>query len=201
MNRIRTQIYLGHREHAKAAINSNSFYFLQFPYSEIPNFFEGSIDMIRKAFVATFLVAISTSASAGYFGLTHFSRANCVNNESISWDNSRAQLMRVYSLHNFYIEERSNPGVKLVQSHRVYSKPYANFKLYPKGGWEFSGAKAIHYNEGNWTPPNSNNLRNWEWRVHGKHTYLPALAIRTGRVEVRTSTSRCDVVDGYAAND
>lgn len=51
--------------------------------------------------VGTLLLTLSLSASAfaGFNGVTHHSRANCVNNESISWDWTHDWWFWVNSVH------------------------------------------------------------------------------------------------------
>ena len=49
--------------------------------------------------LVTLLTGLSGFASAGIFDLTHTSRANCVNNESISWEAGGRWLMGVWSSH------------------------------------------------------------------------------------------------------
>ena len=41
---------------------------------------------MKKIGVFLFVLSFSQIAHAGFNGITHHSRANCVNNESISWD-------------------------------------------------------------------------------------------------------------------
>jgi len=58
--------------------------------------------------VVVFLVGITLSGSAiaGLYGLTHHSRANCGNNESISWDSLKSHELETVSYH---VYSRSNP--------------------------------------------------------------------------------------------
>ena len=59
--------------------------------------------MIRMKKISIFLliIGISSAVNAGFNGLTHHSRANCGNNESISWDWTASHLLRVYSDHAY----------------------------------------------------------------------------------------------------
>lgn len=50
---------------------------------------------------------ITSSASAGFFSLTFFSRANCANNESITWDATATWQLLVYS-NQFNVETGEN---------------------------------------------------------------------------------------------
>jgi hypothetical protein len=52
--------------------------------------------------IACMALAISSHALAGIHSFTMHSRANCVNNESISWWLFHKLLLRTRSLHNFH---------------------------------------------------------------------------------------------------
>ena len=49
-------------------------------------------------------IALATNCYAGVNGLTHHSRANCANNESISWDLKHYHKLRVWSTHRWFDE-------------------------------------------------------------------------------------------------
>lgn len=58
--------------------------------------------------ITVFLLGITLSQSSlsGLLGLTHHSRANCINNESISWDATKSHEMETVSYHAY---SKSNP--------------------------------------------------------------------------------------------
>lgn len=57
---------------------------------------------MKKLGVFLLAFTMSGSACAGLYGLTHHSRANCGNNESISWDATHEHMMEVVSRHDSY---------------------------------------------------------------------------------------------------
>lgn len=58
--------------------------------------------LLLKLLVAGF-ICLSLNAHAGLYGLTHHSRANCLNNESITWWAENYGCWRVVSIHKeFY---------------------------------------------------------------------------------------------------
>jgi len=52
-----------------------------------------------KCLLSLLMIILPYSAYSGVLGLTHASRANCVNNESISWDAKKAHDLAVTSVH------------------------------------------------------------------------------------------------------
>lgn len=106
---------------------------------------------MSKLLISSLVALIfSNSAMAGATQLTHNSRANCGNNESISWDGSRKRTLSVSSYH-----------VKSGTSHYVTT-----------GGFSSTyRAAAVHWGE-SFTP----NL----WYVRGTHwEMLNGRTIRT----------------------
>ncbi len=59
-----------------------------------------AINNFMKYLLLVTLIVISFSATAGLNGLTHHSRANCINNESVSWDATRSWPLLVVSEHD-----------------------------------------------------------------------------------------------------
>jgi hypothetical protein len=106
---------------------------------------------MKKIGIFLVLVALNNSVFAGMFGLTHHSRANCVNNESISW----------YKGHNYWFWVNSEH----------YNK-YTNQRLhYELTGWQFTWrAAAVHWGEA--SDPIPGNIYPAPWRVHGTHWML-----------------------------
>ncbi len=137
------------------------------------------------AFVTTVVsLLFFTNAYAGLFGLTHFSRANCVNNESISWDNSRSQRMRVYSNHKWI----TDTPFQVHLEHTISS----GWKTVPAGGNPFDGAKAIHWAEGITQLPGGN-----RWFVQGTHRYRYLHWTGFRYRNVGSAAVGCDITDGY----
>lgn len=54
---------------------------------------------MKKA-VLILMLGLSANANAGLFGITHHSRANCANNETISWDAKKQHWFATDSTHN-----------------------------------------------------------------------------------------------------
>ena len=58
--------------------------------------------------VGSALLAVSISAHAGLWGTTAHSRANCFNNESITWYAGHSFDWRVVSFHNYNVNRPSD---------------------------------------------------------------------------------------------
>lgn len=85
------------------------------------------------------VLLLSSHSYAGFNGVTHHSRANCANNESISWDWGHNWWFWVNSQH---IDIRSGTIVHTLASN-----------------WQFTWRNAaVHWGEGR-----------GGWRVHGLH--------------------------------
>lgn len=87
--------------------------------------------MKRKLLLITVTASIAMSgvAHAGLYGVTHHSRANCINNESISWQANQPHWFWVESVH---IVQRSG-----------------QVKCNMKSGWQLTWRNAmVHYGEG-----------------------------------------------------
>jgi hypothetical protein len=54
---------------------------------------------MNRFIVLTVLTLLMNNANAGLYGLTHHSRANCGNNETISWDALTEHMLEVVSYH------------------------------------------------------------------------------------------------------
>jgi len=139
---------------------------------------------------STALITVMTTlffhanANAGFFGLTHFSRANCLNNESISWDNSKSQKMYVSSTHRWI----TDTPYQVHLQHTIAS----GWQTVPAGGNPFDGAKAIHWGEGITQLPGGN-----RWYVEGRHTYKYLYFWGYANNTVRSAAVGCDLTDGY----
>jgi hypothetical protein len=97
---------------------------------------------MKKIGVFLLGVTISGSVLAGFNGLTHHSRANCGNNESISWDGTRDHMLNVTSGHD--------PQTGFDQDrHQVEDKMRSTWR-----------SAAVHWGEGAGTK---------NWIVYGTH--------------------------------
>jgi hypothetical protein len=54
---------------------------------------------MKKVGVLIATLVIGSNANAAFHGVSHHSRANCINNESISWDGDEAHWFWVNSTH------------------------------------------------------------------------------------------------------
>ena len=94
---------------------------------------------MKKLIILALLILFSGAANAGFNGLTHHSRANCVNNESISWDWTKNWYFWVVSQH---IDARTGDMI-----HELGT------------GWQLTWrSAAVHWGEGR-----------GGWWVHGYH--------------------------------
>ena len=68
--------------------------------------------MLKKLALTSLLLSVSISSHAGFNGLTYHSRANCGNNESISWDKSKYHQLFTISQHfrNGVFQHQYNTG-------------------------------------------------------------------------------------------
>lgn len=135
---------------------------------------------MKKVFL---LLAFCTSAHAGVVSLTHHSRANCVNNESISWHAGHEYKMAVTSWHHgFALKDGQEP---VFVSHGICSNGTQNIDPC-KFHTTWRGA-AVHWAES--MPGNGSN-----WRVIGTHVVV----LQNGKVEqVTTNVTDCSIYDGW----
>lgn len=97
-----------------------------------------------KRIIIFLLLAFSGFTYAGFNGVTHHSRANCANNESISWDWTANWYFWVNSQH---INARTGEIVHTLVSY-----------------WQLTWRNAqVHWGEGK-----------GGWRVHGTHYMMDA---------------------------
>lgn len=94
---------------------------------------------MKKIFMVGVLCAISMNSHAGFNYYTNHSRANCINNESISWDWTR----------NWWLMTRS-------EHYNLQSGAFIHAVQTP-AEWTWRSA-AVHYGEGG-----------SGWAVHGTH--------------------------------
>lgn len=129
--------------------------------------------MRMKLLVGAVLLVGSNVAFAGLTGLTHASRANCGNNESISWDATRARNLGVTSVHylingSFYTwMSKPNHSVQTGARYNVYR------------------AAAVHWGESFTTNKYVVLGHHWEQINSSRSVYR------------RTTTSNCSMYDGW----
>ena len=122
--------------------------------------------MIRKLTIAACLLS-SMTASAGMWGPTSHSRANCVNNESITWWSGHPYTWRVTSEHY---------NIHGIDTHKIdtgYTKTWRQ--------------AAVHWNE---APLNQHT-----WIVNGAYymRYFATTDVLTGT----ESVNDCSIYDGW----
>lgn len=128
-----------------------------------------SIKMNR---LSIFLLAFAMSAQsyAGFNGLTVHSRANCANNESITWDYLKIHKLHTASEHYFPDNGVSGKG------HRVHTIDT---------GWEDTWrSAAVHWGEGT-----------GKWWVYGNH-YIKE-GRHAARLIKTTFAQDCAIYDGW----
>jgi hypothetical protein len=102
---------------------------------------------MRKVIIYLITVGIFSSANAGFNGLTHHSRANCANNESISWDWTQDRWLFVRSDH---IQEKTGHVVHTVDMPWVLT--WRNAQVHwgeGTGGWIVHGTHYMKDSKGN----------------------------------------------------
>lgn len=99
--------------------------------------------MKKKTLAILLLLTCTSSAFAGFNGLTHHSRANCANNETVSWDKQESHWLSVTSDHF---------------DHRVHPTAVHTVKAPMEFTWR---SAAVHWGEGAMTGK--------IWEVRGLH--------------------------------
>lgn len=122
---------------------------------------------MKKIYSFIFAFCLCNMSHAGFNGLTHHSRANCVNNETISWDLTSAWTTLIISTH-------SHP----INSHETH--------IHSRGtDWQHTWRNAIvHWGEGN-----------GGWTVTGEH-YMIDAAGKAYLAQQETVTD-CRIYDGW----
>jgi hypothetical protein len=117
------------------------------------------------------LLIVSLNLQAGFSGPTHHSRANCINNESISWDNKNAHNYAVVSFHTPNYLRGDLPA------HRIETP------------WAYTRRQAaICWGEGNGLhTPNYYLVNGYHWEVVNNKTEL----------QENTLTDYCSLGDGW----
>ena len=126
----------------------------------------------RKKLNLCVLLSIAvTSSYAGFNGITDHSRANCINNETITWDYTKAHRISVVSFHMADYMNRSGQYEK----HRLQA-------------WYETTRRsaAVHWGEGK-TPAGYYLVQGWHWEYIGGNEVLRAT----------TSVDNCSIYDGW----
>lgn len=102
-----------------------------------------------KQIIIMLLLIVTSSAFAGFNGLTIHSRANCYNNESISWDWTHDWNFATVSAHTF----KSQDGTSTLHVIRLpYEKTWRSAAVHwnegTSGGWEVSGGHMLKDDDG-----------------------------------------------------
>lgn len=122
-----------------------------------------------KKVASVALIALPAYASAGFYGPTAHSRANCFGfNESITWHAGHSYYWRVESHH--YPEG--------------WTKPHHVLNTGKQFTWR---AAAYHSTE-------AYSSRGDKWWVNGYHFYYPN---GQERIDVMTSVGDCSIYDGW----
>lgn len=122
---------------------------------------------IKKLILCSFLIG-SLPSHAGIWATTIHSRANCGNNESITWYANHYYYWRVYSFH-WYDMKNSDKGYHLIDT----------------GMTETWRQAAVHWGE---SGPTGNYL------VHGNHYYLYN---GKQLLDNTTDATDCSIYDGW----
>ena len=126
--------------------------------------------ILKCAFLSGFL--IYSTSYAGFNGPTDHSRANCINNESITWDATKAHTFSVVTFHMSDYMDRIGQYSK----HRLQT------------GWDVTRrSAAVHWGEGR-TPAGYYLVQGWHWEgINGVGEVLRAT----------TSVDNCSIYDGW----
>lgn len=119
----------------------------------------------------SFALALSINCYAAFNGISDHSRANCVNNESITWDFTKPHQLAVVS---FHIADYMN-RMGQYEKHRLQT------------AWGLTKrAAAVHWGEGR-TPAGYYLVQGWHWEFLGRNEILRA----------NTSVDNCSIYNGW----
>ena len=104
------------------------------------------------------LLFVNLPANCAFNGITDHSRANCLNNESITWDYTKAHRLAVVSFHTADYMNRSGQ--------------YSRHRLQTIWG-DTRRAAAVHWGEG-YTPLGYYLTQGWHWEFMGGNEVLRA---------------------------
>lgn len=114
------------------------------------------------------LLCSTITAHAGFWSTTAHSRANCFNNESITWNGAHSYYWRVISFHNYDLNN-PNKGYHMIDTGMSYT-------------WRQA---AVHWNE---SPPGG------KYFVSGFHYFLDR---GREILDTNTQASDCSIYNGW----
>lgn len=130
---------------------------------------------IKKTCFIFLLIFLNQQAIAGFNGLTIHSRANCGNNESITWDWTHNWTL--YTISDHFILKKTKDTSEIIKMHTI------------KTGWETTWrSAAVHWGEGR-----------GNWHVSGEHL----IRKDNNRDEILgiEEVTDCSIYDGWWDND
>ena len=128
------------------------------------------MDCIRKI-TGCALLSLAVESHAAFNGISDHSRANCVNNESITWDYTQAHRLAIVALHTADYMNRMGQYAK----HRIETI------------WETTRrSAAVHWGEGK-TPTGYYLVQAFHWEYKGNSAILRA----------NTSVDNCSLYNGW----
>ncbi|CAM4422254.1 MAG: hypothetical protein LEGION0403_FIIPPAGN_02722 [Legionella sp.] len=126
---------------------------------------------IKHNIVVCVLMAIAINANSAWNGISDHSRANCANNESITWDHSEFHRLAVVSFHTADYMNRMGQ----YEQHRT------------EDFWATTRrSAAVHWGEGT-TPAGYYLVQGWHWEYIGGNEILRAT----------TGVDNCSIYDGW----
>ena len=119
--------------------------------------------MIKKKIICIALVLVSINVHAAFNGITDHSRANCVNNESITWDYLESHWLAVVSFHTIDYLHMKSP---YYDQHRI------------EAYWDSTRrAAAVHWGE---VSPFDTLVNGYHWQSIGGQDVLRNNTLVTG---------------------
>lgn len=109
---------------------------------------------MQRKLIACVLMILASNAYAGLNGLTFHSRANCGNNESISWDFLKPHTLATISSHTKIDQSQATHVISTGKEHTRRSAA-VHWNEGFEGGYVVTGSHYLYY-------PNSNKLDRWE---------------------------------------
>jgi hypothetical protein len=125
------------------------------------------MEKIKKGIAIGIMLTAAINSNAGLRGLTHHSRANCANNESITWWAGRSFPSRIISYHNYDQSQKC-----LIDTGKQYT-------------WRNA---AVHWGE-------APNIFGGKWNVYAYHIlYFSNGGSYTADI---TNVNDCSIYDGW----
>jgi hypothetical protein len=126
---------------------------------------------IKKKIICSAILAIAANTHAAFNGISDHSRANCINNESITWDYTDFHRLALVSFHTADYMNR----VGQYDQHRM--------QVY----WDTTRrSAAVHWGEAR-TPAGYYLVQGWHWEYLGGNEILRA----------NTSVDNCSLYNGW----